>query len=126
MFEGGQNITVESGNSEISDSIFAGSFTFKSSYGNVDISESVFEEEPYVYASSGSIDLEDCVFGQGGRFETVYGHIKGSIIGKESGYSIISEASYGSSSLKTEIRDGRPVLDFRSDSGNINVDFKDK
>ena len=126
VFEGGQNITVESGNSEISDSRFAGSFEFKGNYGNVEISESVFEESPYVYASNGSIDLEECVFGQGGRFETIYGSINGTLNGRERDYSIISEAAYGSSSLKTEIRDGRPVLDFRSDSGNINVDFKDK
>ncbi|MCI5903943.1 MAG: DUF4097 domain-containing protein [Oscillospiraceae bacterium] len=126
VLNGGQSITVESGSSEISDSIFAGSFTFKSSYGNVDISESVFEESACVYDSNGSIELEDCVFGQGGRFETAYGNIKGVIKGSEEYYSIISEASYGSSSLKTEIRDGKPVLELRSDSGNIDVKFKDK
>lgn len=125
VLNGGQNITVESGNSEISESIFAGRFEFKSNYGNVDISESVFEEEPYVYASSGSIKLDECSFGQGGKFETGYGSINGKINGRESGYSIISEASYGSSSLKTEIRDGKPVLEFRSDSGNIDIDFID-
>lgn len=126
VLNGGQNITVESGNSEISYSILSGSFEFKGNYGNVEISESVFDDAPYVYASSGSIDLEECVFRQGGRFETSYGSIKGTVIGREDDYSIISEASYGSSNLKTEIRNGKPTLDFRSDSGNISVIFKNK
>ncbi len=86
-------------------------------YANVKV-DSILAE-----TTSGSLKFSRLDIGKSGEFSANSGSVKGSIIGSEEDFSIITKTGSGSSNL-TDTRSGDKTLDITTTSGSIKVSFE--
>lgn len=98
----------------------ASSITSNSTSGNTTFNNTSAKETS-IYCSSGSIRFDNLT-ADSIKFKSTSGFIKGSINGDESDYSIISDVTSGSCNLDDK-RDGAKMLDAKTSSGSINIEF---
>lgn len=134
---------TSSGSSEYSNTSVAGTFSVNGSSGSIqcsqlegnDISvenssgsiklEDVFAKDSvYAKNSSGSISCDNLDAGKTITLKNGSGSIKGTIAGKESDYSILSNSKSGSSNLE-DSRNGEKELNVSTGSGSIKIEFED-
>jgi len=107
------------------DTIKAGSINVKNSNGSIELIDTTAKTDLTAKNSSGRIRLKNAVAGSLIKLTNSNGSISGTIVGKESDFTIIADSDNGSCNLENSVG-GRKILEADSGNGSIKLEFTEE
>ncbi|MBR4725168.1 MAG: DUF4097 family beta strand repeat protein [Lachnospiraceae bacterium] len=119
---GGLNAKTTSGVIKINNTYVVKNLIAKNSSGSIRFGNVVVDGSIAAHNTSGGVHFESLKAGGNIKLKTTSGSIKGSIVGNESDYSILSKTTSGMNNLDNS-RTGSRQLDAHATSGSIKIEF---
>ena len=113
-----------SGSVHLTDVVATKDITCKNNSGSINFDRVTTDGSVNAANTSGGVHFESLKAGGNITLKATSGSVKGSIIGKESDYSILSKTTSGGNNL-TDSRNGSKELNVNTTSGSIKINFED-